>query len=295
MQCLAYWLLAFAVVRHDFAVGVLVGDEHGTALSQSWGDHGENDDGPNDIRFMFNDGTPHTNPFHCKVGLDNFAAEWSDGKKAWCCKTKHLGCPDQHAMSHRYEHSHEALHDGSQQEPFDCEEGLANWQGGWSDSKKEWCCKFKDLFCKNHNYYRGKKDYNHDHSDADHYHNDGHAPTHMYDHFHVGSDLDGPAAPKFSGPHDCAAGLNNWQDGWAKGKKEYCCRRFQLGCEAAGSSLSEFTLGDELTNEDVDEELSSSYEFPREDLDNDDEGEEADERRLLDQRRHRGRRNEQRH
>lgn len=31
--------------------------------------------------------------------------------------------------------------------PFDCREGLANWQNGWSILKKDWCCENEQLGC----------------------------------------------------------------------------------------------------------------------------------------------------
>merc|ERR1719424_60502 len=33
-------------------------------------------------------------------------------------------------------------------EPYRCEEGLDNWQKGWSESKKGYCCKRHRLGCK---------------------------------------------------------------------------------------------------------------------------------------------------
>eukprot|EP00928_Gymnodinium_smaydae_P066439 TRINITY_DN49446_c0_g1_i1.p1 TRINITY_DN49446_c0_g1~~TRINITY_DN49446_c0_g1_i1.p1 ORF type:complete len:220 (-),score=24.99 TRINITY_DN49446_c0_g1_i1:74-733(-) len=32
-------------------------------------------------------------------------------------------------------------------DPFDCETGKANWKLGWSDAKKDWCCKNKQVGC----------------------------------------------------------------------------------------------------------------------------------------------------
>lgn len=33
-------------------------------------------------------------------------------------------------------------------------------------------------------------------------------------------------------PFDCAAGAENWQDGWSEPKKRYCCEKVNIGCEA---------------------------------------------------------------
>jgi len=36
---------------------------------------------------------------------------------------------------------------GSLPFPFDCDAGLANFKLGWSEEKKEWCCKYKNKGC----------------------------------------------------------------------------------------------------------------------------------------------------
>merc|ERR1712232_1147674 len=33
------------------------------------------------------------------------------------------------------------------EDPFDCEAGLDNWQKGWADKKKTWCCAHKKKGC----------------------------------------------------------------------------------------------------------------------------------------------------
>jgi hypothetical protein len=36
---------------------------------------------------------------------------------------------------------------GSTSEPFDCEAGYSNWEAGWSNGKKVWCCENKHVAC----------------------------------------------------------------------------------------------------------------------------------------------------
>jgi len=62
-------------------------------------------------------------PYDCQAGVANWAAGWSDAKKAWCCAHGGQGCTTQAPSL-----------------PYDCEAGLGNWQAGWSEGKKTWCC-----------------------------------------------------------------------------------------------------------------------------------------------------------
>eukprot|EP00929_Paragymnodinium_shiwhaense_P094539 TRINITY_DN5513_c2_g1_i3.p1 TRINITY_DN5513_c2_g1~~TRINITY_DN5513_c2_g1_i3.p1 ORF type:complete len:2110 (-),score=715.51 TRINITY_DN5513_c2_g1_i3:122-6451(-) len=185
--------------------------------------------------------------FDCQEGLHNWMAEWSDGKKDYCCKTKHLGCKDHHHYDHVnfFDDQGESVHDPHVHDAFDCQEGLANFEVGWSWAKREWCCKNYHFGCKDDNHHG--HDHDHDHDAAGH-HIDAHDGAHEHDHpdgWHMGSMLDGPAAPRALGPHDCQAGLNNWVDGWSKAKKDWCCATFKLGCVRA-SMLQEGDESEEL-------------------------------------------------
>lgn len=65
---------------------------------------------------------------------------------------------------------------------FDCEAGKANWENGWSDDKKLYCCKQTGISCD--------------------------------DYF------------------DCNAGLDKWQRGWSVLKQSFCCKSRGVACEA---------------------------------------------------------------
>jgi len=88
-------------------------------------------------------------------------------------------------------------------EPFDCEAGFSNWEGGWSDAKKDWCCKNK-----------GK-------------------PT-----CEVAGAAPGPAAapggPDLPAPFDCDTGHGgNSEEDWSYWKREWCCENAGSGCGGA--------------------------------------------------------------
>jgi len=73
-------------------------------------------------------------PYNCEEGFFNWQAGWSVGKKAWCCKVHHKGCPDSGGCV-------------TTSAPFDCDAGFANWMAGWSVAKKAWCCQNRGKGC----------------------------------------------------------------------------------------------------------------------------------------------------
>merc|ERR1712050_279462 len=58
-------------------------------------------------------------PFNCAVDPEN---TWVADKKEWCCRIHHRGCPQPIAPP---------------ADPYNCADGFANWQAGWSVAKKE--------------------------------------------------------------------------------------------------------------------------------------------------------------
>jgi len=79
--------------------------------------------------------------------------------------------------------------------PYDCEAGYSNWEAGWSEDKKSWCCSNEQKGC---------------------------------------PETTTPPAPP-SEPYDCNAGYSNWEAGWSPDKKEWCCANKSMGCAEAAS------------------------------------------------------------
>merc|ERR1712079_210646 len=60
---------------------------------------------------------------------------WDGAKQQWCCRIHHVcGQPTQAPAP---------------ADPYNCQDGFANWQVGWSVAKKEWCCRMHGKGCPN--------------------------------------------------------------------------------------------------------------------------------------------------
>merc|ERR1740129_1287935 len=85
-------------------------------------------------------------PFNCAVDSPN---TWAADKKAWCCRVHHRGCPQpilppvqpilppvQPIVPPPM-----PIAPPRPADPYNCADGFANWQAGWSVGKKAWCCR----------------------------------------------------------------------------------------------------------------------------------------------------------
>ncbi|CAJ1425543.1 unnamed protein product [Effrenium voratum] len=116
---------------------------------------------------------PEPAAYDCDAGYANWRSGWSDEKKAWCCNKQSLGCYDCQEATEAWSfeqrswccwhhqrgcESQAAAHTGPWVQvreethtalsmPFDCDAGFANWQAGWSEGKKMWCCRKHNKAC----------------------------------------------------------------------------------------------------------------------------------------------------
>lgn len=94
--------------------------------------------------------------------------------------------------------------------PFDCLAGSFNWEEGWSDEKKVWCCKHGSKGCSTTG-----------------------APVPAA--ASTTAEAPRPAtaraeASTTSANYDCMEGWFNWRSGWSLGKKTWCCEHAHKGC-----------------------------------------------------------------
>jgi hypothetical protein len=99
--------------------------------------------------------------------------------------------------------------------PFDCQFGYKNWEKGWSDDKKEWCCEKYEVACPANfslpfdceagyaNWQRG---------------------------WSVDKKIWCCRRHRKGCLFDCQDGLQRWERAWSKDKKAWCCENENLGC-----------------------------------------------------------------
>jgi len=119
--------------------------------------------------------------FDCDVELDNWRSAWAAPKQEWCCKNFQRGCttptpaprpagcttpaptprplavvqpaPVPTSVTTTVTTAPPAVPapspaPGCTTSPsFNCDEGFANWEAGWSAEKKEYCCKVRNMGC----------------------------------------------------------------------------------------------------------------------------------------------------
>merc|ERR1719245_2588360 len=140
-------------------------------------------------------------PFNCAVDAES---TWAADKKAWCCRVHHRGCPPTAPpacpmpMPVPMPVAPMPVLPVAPADPYNCADGFANWQAGWSVGKKEWCCRVHGKGCPNQ----------------------------------------GGGCVTSSKPYDCNAGFANWMAGWSVAKKAWCCSNEGKGCPPAAGGCA---------------------------------------------------------
>jgi len=148
--------------------------------------------------FCCSHGGAACDPYDCTAGIPN---GWSIGKLEWCCKNKEVGC---------------TTTDGPVQ--FDCEAGAANWEAGWNEQKKDYCCKMGGAKCEKYDCQEGLNNWQNA------------WPLDKVDWCCTNKGLAcAPATTRM--PFDCNAGLSRYESLWSDKKREFCCSTRQLGCD----------------------------------------------------------------
>jgi len=160
--------------------------------------------------------------FNCSEDTHKLDTLWSDDKKQWCCARVSVGCDHPGAALHSVADSAEGANAASvtqvavaagpvnatsnSSEPsggaFDCAEGASNWEAGWSDEKKQWCCKRVSVGCSARPAVSEKK-----------------LVT-------AAAEPSGGADNLYDCPQTSDIVIANWPDD----KREWCCRHASVGC-----------------------------------------------------------------
>jgi len=96
---------------------------------------------------------------------------------------------------------------------FDCDADFSQWEKGWSDAKKRFCCKTEKRGCEEEHVVP----YHCQSEDQDSW------PLSKQNYCCVNHKVG-------CLQYDCAAGLQFATTGWSQPKQEFCCKRFKEGC-----------------------------------------------------------------
>jgi len=89
---------------------------------------------------------------------------------------------------------------------YDCEAGIPGADSAWSPEKRRWCCQHVNISCS--------------------------VPFGLF----MTSAAPGTVVTTTTTPFDCQAGRQNWEMGWSRRKKSWCCQHQGLGCPAGNAS-----------------------------------------------------------
>jgi len=168
--------------------------------------------------------------FDCGAGTQ-WIQLWADQKKDWCCKVMGKACdvrtpaPTAAPVVTAQPSALPPLPTTAPVvvSPYDCNAGIENWQAGWSEPKKTWCCENTGKACPP-------------------------APTTTSGPY----DCDAGFLNWESGwsdqkkayccqhtsrgcPFDCNLGFDNWEVSWTVPQQEFCCQHARRGCPGTGT------------------------------------------------------------
>jgi len=126
---------------------------------------------------------------------------------------------------------------------YDCESGYQDWESMWPERQRWWCCQHKDRGCPNGKPYdcqAGLQNHKHGWSPK--------KTAWCCEHEQLGCDghMDFPTTTSATSttttlPWDCEAGQENRDWSWSESKKAWCCEHAQIGCTGASSRNSALT------------------------------------------------------
>jgi len=197
-------------------------------------------------------GAAREREFDCEASFSDWRTSWTLRKRAWCCRHYGRGCSPTAAPSTQVTFGPPTTTPGPTTTTtlyFDCVMGFAQWEVGWSEQKKRWCCEAEKRGCPSTTH--------EDHYDCtiwfpgseEHWKPEhrawccefrGNGCTRAW---HAES-LPKPATKMDSAPaakpetlgdvsdrtYDCNFGYEHWEQLWSQGQMAWCCHRMGRGC-----------------------------------------------------------------
>lgn len=128
--------------------------------------------------------------YDCRVAYANWAAEWSESKKAYCCSTARLGCasskPTAAPVSAKVPDT----------QIYECTVTEYNPVSSWTSAKRGWCCENSGTGC--------------------------------FAVESPGTTTRSTLTTTL--PYNCDVDTASWQSTWAEGQKAWCCMHLHKGC-----------------------------------------------------------------
>jgi len=180
--------------------------------------------------------------FHCDVGIAHWKSGWSKEKKCWCCSMKNVGCEPENVgcvpeVPVVLPTAQDTVATEVKARPtspkFRCHAGLLNYELGWSDQKKIWCCRAHGLGCATENATRASKLFNCNvgWENAEKGWSEQKKKW-CCSHRGVGCQLD---------PYDCRQDFGTRETHWTTAKKYWCCQKNGMGCAPDDTRYDCFT------------------------------------------------------
>ena len=173
---------------------------------------------------------PAVDVFDCHVDV---AERWSKEKHDWCCQHKELGCP---LLAGHEDGPAPATSPEQLLEEFDCKEGFDNWELGFSEAKKEWCCRHHAIACpvatstsmEEFDCKEGFDNWELGFSEA--------KKEWCCRHHAMACPVETSTSME---EFDCKEGFASWEKGFSNAKKEWCCRQHAIACPVETSTSTE--------------------------------------------------------
>ena len=153
-------------------------------------------------------------PYECNSDLYH----WSEPHRQWCCTNMQRGCPDI---------------------PFDCASGYMDWEYGWSDEKKAYCCLEKGIACYDCN------------AEVDH-----------WEYKWSQGKRDFCCLQENKGCYVCNDPNPNWLKEWSQEKQEWCCKTAGTGCKDGATTATITAAATTTTQGTSTTETEASEETP---------------------------------